>query len=66
MRATASSGSPVWGREAGSRALWRAADVMTLRNGKVVRHVGYPDASGASKLWGCGSSGLAGVGVLLI
>jgi ketosteroid isomerase-like protein len=35
------------GKGSGIKTSMRAADVMTLRNGKVVRHVAYPNASDA-------------------
>src|SRR5690348_4320941 len=33
------------GRDSGARVTMRPADVFFLEDGKIVRHVGYPDAS---------------------
>jgi ketosteroid isomerase-like protein len=40
------------GRRSGVETSMRAADVMTLRGGKVIRQVGYPDASEALEALG--------------
>ena len=40
------------GKGSGASATMRSADVYTVANGKVVRHVGYPDASEALEATG--------------
>ena len=40
------------GRRSGVETSMRAADVLTLRGGRVIRHVGYPDASEALEALG--------------
>ena len=42
------------GKASGATVKMRSADVFTIDGGKVVRHVGYPDASEALEAVGLG------------
>jgi SnoaL-like domain len=43
------------GKGSGVPVVIRSADLFTVRDGKIVSLVGYPDRAEALEAWGCGS-----------